>query len=93
MTGSSEYDVNINVQEMWEFSNNIRKSQTVTVAILDSGIDILTPEISSSIWRNTDEVPNNEADDDNNGYIDDTNGWNFEIVNYKVPFTAATPFW
>lgn len=84
MTGSSEYDVNINVQEMWKVSKNIRKSRTVTVAILDSGIDILTPEISSSIWRNTDEVPNNVADDDNNGYIDDTNGWNFVTDNNNI---------
>lgn len=84
MTGSSEYDVNINVQEMWKVSKNIRKSRTVTVAILDGGVDILAPEISSSIWENTDEVPNNETDDDNNGYIDDTNGWNFVTDNNTI---------
>ena len=84
MTGSSEYDVNINVQEMWDFPKSIKKSRAITVAILDSGIDISNSEISSSIWRNTDEVPNNGIDDDNNGYIDDTNGWNFVSNNGNI---------
>ncbi|PSQ78882.1 MAG: peptidase S8 [Bacteroidetes bacterium QH_7_62_13] len=50
---------------------------TVTVAIIDSGIDVDHEDLDGSMWRNGDEVPGNETDDDNNGYVDDVRGWNF----------------
>lgn len=54
-----------------------RKSETVVVAIIDSGIDTDHEDLKGQIWVNADEIPNNGIDDDNNGYIDDVNGWNF----------------
>ncbi|RFC53516.1 S8 family serine peptidase [Brumimicrobium aurantiacum] len=50
---------------------------TVVVAIIDSGIDIEHEDLQGKIWVNKDEIPGNGIDDDNNGYIDDVNGWNF----------------
>ena len=50
---------------------------TVTVAIIDSGIDIDHEDLTPTNWTNTDEVPGNEQDDDGNGYVDDVHGWNF----------------
>ncbi len=49
----------------------------VVVAVIDSGIDIEHEDLKDVIWVNTDEIPDNGIDDDNNGYIDDVNGWNF----------------
>tara|TARA_Y100000768_G_scaffold381206_1_gene359500 strand:+ start:6279 stop:7877 length:1599 start_codon:yes stop_codon:yes gene_type:complete len=49
----------------------------VIVAVLDSGIDIHHPDLSSQIWINEGEIPANGIDDDGNGYIDDRHGWNF----------------
>jgi subtilisin family serine protease len=54
-----------------------RKSNTVIVAVIDSGIDIEHKDLQGKIWTNTDEIPNNGIDDDKNGYIDDVHGWNF----------------
>lgn len=54
-----------------------RKSSTVIVAVIDSGIDIEHKDLQGKIWTNDDEIPNNGIDDDNNGYIDDIHGWNF----------------
>jgi len=54
-----------------------RKTTTVIVAIIDSGIDIEHKDLQGKIWVNTDEIPGNGIDDDNNGYIDDVHGWNF----------------
>ena len=54
-----------------------QKGKSVIVAIIDSGVDIEHPYLSPYIWNNSDEIPNNKIDDDNNGYIDDVNGWNF----------------
>ncbi|MEO9531551.1 MAG: S8 family serine peptidase [Crocinitomicaceae bacterium] len=54
-----------------------RKSQAVVVAVIDSGVDIEHEDLQGSIWVNEDEIPGNGIDDDNNGYIDDVNGWSF----------------
>jgi len=54
-----------------------RKSTKVVVAILDSGVDTDHEDLKDNIWVNEDEIPENGIDDDNNGYIDDVNGWNF----------------
>ncbi|NJO88420.1 MAG: S8 family serine peptidase [Chloroflexia bacterium] len=59
-----------------------KKSTTVIVAILDSGIDIEHEDLKDQIWVNTKEIAGNGVDDDKNGYIDDINGWNF-IGNAK----------
>ncbi|XCI74907.1 MAG: S8 family serine peptidase [Flavobacteriales bacterium] len=54
-----------------------RKPSPVIVAVIDSGIDIDHEDLKSNIWINPGEIPNNGIDDNNNGYIDDTHGWNF----------------
>lgn len=54
-----------------------KKSKTVLVAVIDSGIDILHEDLKGVIWVNEDEIPDNGIDDDNNGYVDDVHGWNF----------------
>lgn len=52
-----------------------KKGETVIVAIIDSGVDFEHEDLN--MWVNTDEIPDNGIDDDNNGYIDDINGWSF----------------
>ena len=54
-----------------------KKSTTVIVSIIDSGIDEEHEDLKDVMWVNKDEVAGNGIDDDNNGYIDDINGWNF----------------
>lgn len=54
-----------------------KKSTTVIVAVIDSGIDIEHEDLKGKIWTNTKEIPGNGIDDDKNGYIDDVHGWNF----------------
>lgn len=54
-----------------------RKSVPVTVGVVDSGIDIAHEDLRDVIWVNPNEKPDNNADDDKNGYVDDLNGWNF----------------
>lgn len=54
------------------------------VAIIDSGVDLLHKDLSPVEWLNKGEIRRNEIDDDNNGYIDDVNGWNFAENNNQV---------
>jgi len=66
-----------------------KESETVVVAVIDSGVDIEHEDLDEKIWINEDEIPENGIDDDQNGYIDDVNGWNFignsegENVHYE----------
>lgn len=53
------------------------KPSTVVVAVIDGGTDIYHPDLKANIWVNEDEIPDNGIDDDQNGYIDDINGWSF----------------
>jgi thermitase len=49
----------------------------IVVAIIDGGCKMNHPEFTGRFWVNKDEIPGNGIDDDNNGYKDDVNGWNF----------------
>jgi len=54
-----------------------KKSTTIIVGVIDSGVEIDHQDLKDMIWVNPKEIPNNGKDDDNNGYIDDINGWDF----------------
>ena len=53
------------------------KSETVIVAVIDSGVDYEHEDLKDVMWINSGEIPGNNIDDDKNGYIDDIHGWNF----------------
>ncbi|MDD3459283.1 MAG: S8 family serine peptidase, partial [Weeksellaceae bacterium] len=53
------------------------KPTKVVVGILDSGVQITHEDLKNYIWVNKKEKAGNGKDDDNNGYIDDINGWDF----------------
>jgi cell wall-associated protease len=54
-----------------------KKSTTVVVAVIDSGIEEVHDDLKNVMWVNEGEIPGNGIDDDKNGYIDDIHGWNF----------------
>ena len=66
-------DADVDMTEAWGITTG---SSTIKMAVIDSGIRMTHPEFSGRILLNTAEVLNN-LDDDNNGYIDDNQGWDF----------------
>lgn len=52
-------------------------SQSVVVAVLDTGIDYNHPDLQANIWTNPGEIAGNQIDDDENGFVDDIHGWDF----------------
>lgn len=54
-----------------------KKSTTVIVGVLDSGVDYNHEDLKDVMWTNPGEIAGNGIDDDKNGYIDDIHGWNF----------------
>jgi subtilisin family serine protease len=67
-------DCDIDAPEAWDLQKG---NSNIIIAIIDTGVDYLHPDLASNIWNNTDEIPGNGIDDDTNGYIDDIRGWNF----------------
>ena len=69
----------VNVKDAWRLTAG---DPRVIVAILDQGIAVKHSDLKNSIWNNMAEV-NGVAgeDDDNNGFIDDKNGYNFTDDN------------
>ncbi len=75
-TGQSDGIDNIDIYapEAWKIRNT---SEEIVVAIIDTGIDYYHPDLDDNIWINANEIPNNNLDDDDNGYVDDYYGWDF----------------
>lgn len=51
---------------------------SVVVAVIDSGVDNRNPDFNGALWTNKGEIAGNGLDDDQDGYIDDIHGWNFQ---------------
>ena len=49
----------------------------VLVAVIDGGLDTAHVDLAPHLWHNPKEIAGNGKDDDGNGYVDDTWGWNF----------------
>ena len=49
----------------------------VGISMGNTGVDITHPDLISNIYTNPTEIAGNNLDDDNNGYIDDVNGYSF----------------
>ena len=49
----------------------------ITVAVVDTGVDMGHSDQDGAIWTNPGEVAGNGIDDDGNGYVDDVHGWDF----------------
>jgi subtilisin family serine protease len=49
----------------------------VLVGVVDAGVDISHPELANQIALNEKEIPDNGIDDDQNGFIDDYQGFDF----------------
>jgi subtilisin family serine protease len=67
--------------EAWDSGTG---STNIIIAIIDTGVDLDHPDLAAHIWRNPGEagaLAANGIDDDHNGYIDDSIGWDWGTGN------------
>ncbi len=79
--GNSLKGIDVGALKAWDIAAGSKK---VTVAILDSGIDLSHEDLKNNLWINKLELEPNALDDDHNHYINDLNGWNFVDDNNNV---------
>lgn len=77
----------IGVEAAWKLSPG---TNNIIVAVIDTGVDYTHEDLLPNLWRNSKEIPDNNIDDDNNGYVDDTIGWDFVSKDNKPYDLAAT---
>lgn len=71
---TSRQGADINVKDAWRLCAG---DPNIIVAICDEGVKYSHPDLAPNMWTNPGEIPDNDIDDDNNGYVDDIHGWNF----------------
>ena len=58
-------------------------SASVYVGVIDEGIQFTHPDLAGQVWTNPFD-PANGRDDDGNGYVDDSHGWDFDGNNNTI---------
>ncbi len=72
--GGSVVGTDVRAPDFW---GTIENTSGLVIAVLDSGLNLLHPDLQNVAWVNPQEIAGNRVDDDANGRVDDINGWDF----------------
>lgn len=64
----------IGIETVWD---EFQDTGSIVVAVIDTGVDFEHPDLAANMWINPGEIPDNQIDDDNNGFVDDVHGYDF----------------
>lgn len=64
----------------------------VLIAVIDTGVDVLHPDLAPNVWENAGEAGGLPGvDDDGNGYVDDRIGYDFVTVDPSLVYPGEDP--
>ena len=63
-------DADIDAPEAWD----LEKGSDVVIGVIDTGVDYNHEDLAANMWTNPGEIPDNNIDDDDNGFVDDVYG-------------------
>jgi len=84
-TGTAQYNYlnRIKAYNAWDLGAGGTQGDTnVVIGIVDSGTDLLHPDLIPNFKHNYGEIPNNGIDDDHDGYVDNFTGWDLAGAHY-----------
>lgn len=76
----------LSAAEAWGISTGgvTPAGDSIVLAVIDGGIDQNHADWADNLWRNRLEIPNDNIDNDGNGFVDDYRGWNFYDNNDDI---------
>jgi subtilisin family serine protease len=86
---SGTEDADIDAPEAWDISTGGQTvlGRHIVAAIVDGGCDLDHPDLQANLWSNPLDTLGNGIDDDENGWVDDSLGWNAYGHNGIIPQT------
>ncbi len=75
----------ISAPQAWDLTTG---SSSIVVADIDTGMRYTHQDLAPNAWVNPGEIAGNGVDDDQNGFVDDVNGWDF-FYNDSNPIDDA----
>ncbi len=74
LNDKTDYLDSLKTNDIWKI---VKGDSLISIGIVDSGVMIDHEDLKNSLKINRNEIPDDKIDNDNNGFIDDYNGWDF----------------
>ena len=82
IAATAEAGADIGVKDVW--SKITGGDSEIIVAVLDGPVKYDHEDLKENMWVNPLETAGDNIDNDENGYVDDIYGWNFELDTCKI---------
>ena len=86
--GGAMADSDVDADEAWDITTGgtTANGDDIVVCVVEGGgANINHPDLAANSWVNEAEIPDNNIDDDGNGFVDDYLGWNPQANNDNIP--------